>query len=267
MLQCLNKTDKSFGKSHIGFTFLHGAVGSTSDWVPLASQLSQQGIQSEILDLWRFLEQETLSLTEVAEVINLEAAKKQPAAQKQILIGYSMGGRIALHALLQNTSIWDGAIIISAHTGLTTRKEKIERCQQDAMWAEKAIKLNWSTFLEQWEAQSIFQMNHDMVYPLRNLQNSKQLAQYKQAIAKSFLTWSLSQQENLLPALASLNTPILYLAGEQDEKYCHLAQQAAGTSPSAQYQIISKAKHRIPWENPEGVNMTIQTWAKQILNL
>ena len=70
-----------------------------------------------------------------------------------VLMGYSMGGRLALHALLEDPAMWRGAIIVSADYGHGRDEGRIRR---DAEWARLARELPWAEFMDRWNAQPVF---------------------------------------------------------------------------------------------------------------
>jgi len=125
---------------------LHGAVGSAEDWANL--YIPEETIQH--VNLWRFLMCCPKPISEMGTTINSDSTDK-----KANIIGYSMGGRLALHALLDDPNKWEKAIIISAHTGLINEKEKSDRLSIDAEWASKALSLEWKDFLKEWNQQDI----------------------------------------------------------------------------------------------------------------
>ena len=63
-------------------------------------------------------------------------------SDKNILIAYSLGGRLALHCLCES-NLWDGAILISAHPGFDKVTEKKEREKNDSHWASRFENEPW----------------------------------------------------------------------------------------------------------------------------
>ena len=213
---------------------LHGAVGSAKDW----NHLSFTHHFLKAINLWRLLECCPKSLEEAGAAVNGEATDTS-----NILIGYSMGGRIALHALVSDSSKWEKAIIISAHTGLTNEVSKSERRISDAEWATRALQMHWDSFTKLWNDQSIL--------PNCTVPNRQILKPWRKQIARSFIDWSTGSQKNLLPMLEQVNTPILWLTGEQDTKFSQVAKTACEILPNARHQAIKHCGHRVPWEQPE----------------
>ena len=232
---------------------LHGAVGAASDWRSLALGLAKHGISTRAVDLWRFLQCESVPMPEFGKRLNADAAGEISRSQRRILIGYSMGGRLALHALLGNGP-WDAAVIISANPGLRDPQEAAQRRGQDAHWATRALTESWVDFLSAWNAQPI------LGGALRDEREDKKLIQRRREIARSFVDWSVANQENLWNRLTEIKIPVLWIAGERDEKFSTIAKEAAAKSPNFSLAIAPATGHRVPWENEAWLNETIHAY-------
>lgn len=233
---------------------LHGAVGSAADWNLFRESWEQAGYDFRAVDLWRFLDCCPRSLNETALALNAEVSA-QPG--KNLLVAYSMGGRIALHALLANNAPWHRAVIIAAHPGLEIEEEKIARRQQDAEWSVCCHREAWSEFLERWQAQPILQMASDQAP--QGLDRRPLHLRCKE-ISRSFISWSLGAQENLWPRLGEIRIPVLWLTGERDRKFTSLAQRACQMIPDANSLLIPDSGHRLPWEQPEQFSRQVLTF-------
>ena len=223
--------------------FLHGAVGMAVDWRDHARILSAAGYATRSVDLWRFHDCQTLTLREAAAALNAEVSA---CVGRHVLVGYSLGGRIALHALLEDASPWSAALIVSAHPGLTDQAEKRRRREADAEWSARCLHASWADFIAQWSAQDVLHSDqHPRWGDRRNLEPRKG------AVARSFLQWSLGQQEDLRPMLGSCSSPILWLTGENDTKFTQLAADACKDLPRAIHEIFPRCGHRVPWDDVE----------------
>ena len=221
---------------------LHGAVGAASDWRGLASALAKSGISTLAVDLWRFLECESVPMPEFGKRLNAEAAGEVPRAMRRILVGYSMGGRLALHALLEGGP-WDAAVIISANPGLCDPAEASARRSSDTLWATQALTLPWQDFISKWNAQPI------LGGAMRDSREDGKLIQRRREIARSFVDWSLGSQQSLWDRLPEIKIPTLWIAGENDPKFRALAEEASYLADSFQLAIAPDSGHRVPWES------------------
>ena len=187
---------------------LHGNVGSPADWLPLEQAFGPL----EKRCLW---EPGALDF-----------------AEGDALLGYSLGGRLALHAAATAPEKFRMVVVLSAHPGLKTQAERTERLELDQKWSERAAHLPWAEFLQQWDAQ-------DVLGP--GSADRLALERYRPAIARAFRDWSLGNQADLRPALGRLSCPLHWITGGQDLKFTDLAAGAG----CGRHHIVPGAGHRL----------------------
>ncbi len=228
---------------------LHGAVGLAADWRDTGAALAARGTGTRAVDLWRFLDCRPMPLPEFGKALSAEAAGEVTRGSGRVLCGYSMGGRLALHALLADASPWQGAVIVSAHPGLEDADERAARLAADADLAARALAGDWAAFLDDWNSQPVLAGGAvgDGGDPHRR---AARLRQRRREIARSFLDWSLGAQEPLWDRLAGIRIPVLWITGAEDPKFTALAGRAAAIMPDARHLVIDGAGHRVPWQNP-----------------
>lgn len=209
---------------------LHGAVGSWRDWNRLQEDSAFPVLP---VDLWRLFDAGNPSLAEAGRII------ADQAHDGDILLGYSMGARLALHALLADPAKWRAAILVSAHPGLT--EGQATRRAADEKWAAQALR-DWPRFLTRWNQQEILAGAPE---GLHQAPPSEQ-----KAVAQSFRSWSLGTQADLRPRLPEIPCPVLWLTGESDLKFTALAREVVPLFPHAEHRILPSCGHRLPWEEP-----------------
>lgn len=224
---------------------LHGAAGMAADWRSFAKRLAGGKTGSRAVDLWRFLECQPMPLRDFGKALNAEAGGEVSRGTGRVLLGYSMGGRLALHALLEKNHPWQAAVIVSAHPGLENPAEREARRASDAGWATMALAGNWQEFLTRWNAQPL------LGGPMRDPQASAGLVARRREIARSFVDWSLGAQEPLWERLHEITVPLLWVAGENDAKFRALAERAASLVPNSSLAVAPDSGHRVPWEAEE----------------
>ncbi len=257
MLQYSKQADERREAGPIECCCLHGAVGAAGDWRGFASRLASSGIGSRAVDLWRFLACGPLGLADFGKALNAETGGEVFRGSGRILLGYSMGGRLALHALLEQPHPWQAAVIISAHPGLENAAERSARTAGDAEWAAKAFTGEWGTFLAEWDAQPVLEGS-----AIREPAASRQLAMRRGEVARSFLDWSLGAQAPLWDRLGEIRVPVLWIAGERDAKFRALAQRAASLTPNGSLAVAPGTGHRVPWDHPEWLATTVAGFAR-----
>lgn len=231
---------------------LHGAVGQASDWDAFSSALAAEGHPCRGVELWRFLECEGIGLSQWAAAFNAEV--RAAGGEENVLIGYSMGGRLAFHALLDDPPLWQKAVIVSAHPGLIDEVERLHRMADDAEWAAAALTSDWKIFLEKWDAQGVLRGPVERPDPDPRMR----LVNRRRAIARSFMEWSLGKQDNLRDRFFEISCPLLWLTGQGDEKFTSLACESIDLLPSGHHRILPGG-HRLPWENPDQFLQEVRT--------
>lgn len=218
---------------------LHGMVGEPADWNFLKSTMPDMRTPL----LWSEVDRFTPWAFQFAKKVREEDPRP-------VLMGYSMGGRLALHALLAAPRLFRAAIIVSAHTGLADREMRQRRWRQDDEWAKKLRSLPWETFLRIWNDQAVFDGS---AAPGERITTFR----WRQGIIRSFDCWGLSRQEDLLPKISGLQMPILWISGEHDPVYSELGREAVACLPQARHVVIPSAGHRVPWEAQEAFTAAV----------
>ena len=137
----------------------------------------------------------------------------QAGMNKPYLLGYSLGGRLALHACIHRPDLWQGVVVVGADPGLGSSEEKKHQFTRDCNWADRLKKEPLEELVREWDEQPVF-CGIENSAP-RNLDelDPTQLSQ-------QFEVFSKGLQQNLVPKLAELRRPpILFLSGEKDSKY------------------------------------------------
>jgi len=144
------------------------------------------------------------------------------------LIGYSLGGRIALdYARTQADTHLQHLILESCHSGLSTAQDKNKRYQQDLNWAKRFTSQSIPQSLAQWYEQAVFS---DLSSAQKGLVIKQRSQNDGACVAQMLLATSLCKQTDALPFLQSNNAiklPIYYAVGEKDRKFKALAGKLA----------------------------------------
>jgi len=220
--------------------FLHGFLGQSTDW----DGLIPPGIPSLCYDFFTpEAEQDAipLGLESLAGWINQKA---RSAPGPRILLGYSLGGRVALHALLQAPEVWEGAVLVSAHPGLRSPDDRDLRLKSDQAWARKFETESWDPLIHEWNAQAVFKGGrHPLLRPEADFSRKN--------LARSLEQSSLGRQEDLRERLKGLQLPVLWVCGELDVKFRGLAEGMAALNPRFCVETVLGAGHRVPWDQPQ----------------
>jgi 2-succinyl-6-hydroxy-2,4-cyclohexadiene-1-carboxylate synthase len=222
---------------------IHGSVQDHQVWKPFEEHLKSLGseISFECEDLHQCAH---LGFDEWSEDF-CEKVDRDSFHGKSFLLGYSLGGRLALHACLSRPDLWSGVIIVSADPGLSSPEEKELQLRKDQQWAERFRSDCLESLMEEWDALPVF-CGMPNTAP-RNLKDLK-----PETISTLFEVFSKGRQRDLLPELRKLKKPpLLFISGQRDEKYTQVGKELSEACPMVEHQIIPQSGHRVPWEKPE----------------
>ncbi len=227
--------------------FLHGLLGTGEDWQACINELCQFDRVTIDLPGHGYSQSVPCSdLDECCKLLNSTLSLLFPLHHPFILIGYSMGGRIAMHGLttncFQDLNIC-AAIIEGGNFGLQSESDRLARFENDHHWALRFKTEPLEHVLSDWYQQAVFSsLNHEQ----RQTLIAKRSANLGAAVADMLLATSLSKQAYLLPALQQSQIPVYYLCGEKDKKFSQLAQSSGLT-----YRQVEGAGHNIHQEQPQ----------------
>ncbi|MBI4212586.1 MAG: alpha/beta fold hydrolase [Deltaproteobacteria bacterium] len=221
---------------------LHGFLGSPADFDDF-----DFGVRTHAVNLYQQVEGFDVWSRKFTEEVS--ANDRAP-----ILLGYSMGGRLALHALLARPKLWKAAIIVSAHLGLKDEALRKQRRASDEVWAQRFLNEPWDEVAAAWELQPV----------LSGIKKVREEVSYQRPqIAASLRQWSLWQQEHLGDRLAKIECPILWIAGERDERYVKEARDAVKKLPSAELWLAEGCGHRVLWERPREFEEKVKNFLQE----
>jgi 2-succinyl-6-hydroxy-2,4-cyclohexadiene-1-carboxylate synthase len=166
------------------------------------------------------------------------------------LLGYSLGGRLALHALTTKPENWEAAILLSPHPGLQSIAERAARLQQDKAWAARFLNDPWDQVMAEWNGQAVL---------AGTSASQPELEASGRQVAQAFDGWSLGRQQDLRPLLPSVKCPVLWITGELDEKFTALA-RACTLLPNGIHRTIPNAGHRVHLDQPSAVIDTVRAF-------
>lgn len=179
-----------------------------------------------------------------------------PAQLPRILLGYSMGGRIALHvaqALLRENR-WrpqDKLVLISASPGLKTDAERHARRERDAALAAKILAApSAEAFYAFWQTVPLIATQKTMPEPWRSrLLESRKNAD-KTHWAQSLKHFGTGTLSSLWDGLCNFNADTMLIFGENDAKFSAIARSMHAELPHSQLYAIPRCGHAPHLEAP-----------------
>jgi 2-succinyl-6-hydroxy-2,4-cyclohexadiene-1-carboxylate synthase len=165
------------------------------------------------------------------------------------LVGYSMGGRLALYLNLHFPQCFSKVVLESASPGLKTQGDRVERTQRDIELAQELEKSNFSSFLSNWYEQPLFVSLKK--HPEFKSLIASRLQNHPLELAKSLRNMSTGCQPYLWEELKKNRNPLLLLVGEYDAKFIAINSEMARLCKSAKLEIVNNCGHNIHFENPK----------------
>jgi len=168
------------------------------------------------------------------------------------VIGYSLGGRLALELAVEHPQVVARAVLVSASPGIVADEARSERRSEDEQRALRLETQGIDAFLEQWYRLPLFaSLREHPRFPevlARRRLNDPRL------LARSLRSMGTGSQRSLWDALTGLQAPLLLLAGELDDKYAQLAFEAVALCPHAEAVILRGRGHALVEEDPGAVS-------------
>ncbi|MGH2912562.1 MAG: alpha/beta fold hydrolase, partial [Solirubrobacteraceae bacterium] len=133
---------------------LHGFGGTHRAWDRVTGCLSAERYRPLALDLPGHGDQ-----VDAPRPIDFEgcaASVLERSPERFVLVGYSMGGRVALHVALAAPERVSGLVLISATAGIEDDAERAERSERDRRLADEIEEGTIERFVDRWRSQAMF---------------------------------------------------------------------------------------------------------------
>lgn len=230
--------------------FLHGFMGRGADWQSvlesmrdrvfcLAVDLPGHGASVDLPEDAYTMDAAVQRLIEVLGAENIDRCA---------VVGYSMGGRTALHLALQHPERCTCLMLESASPGLDTEAQRADRRRVDRERAQQ-ITSDFDAFLHDWYRMPLFDslVRHDLVEALVERRRHNR----PDELAKSLQGMGTGAQASLWERLSALRIPTLALTGALDDKYVGVIQRMTARAPRIRSAIVPGAGHNVHAERPD----------------
>lgn len=173
------------------------------------------------------------------------------------LLGYSMGGRLALYFAIHYPYLVQRLILESASPGLPDVTTQQERVRSDEQLAADIETQGMAAFVERWEALPLFATQQTLPAATQSTLHEQRLRNRPHGLANSLRGMGTGAQLSLWEQLPGLSVPTLLLAGALDQKFKVIAEQMATYLPKATVAIIPDAGHTIHLEQPKAFQTAV----------
>jgi 2-succinyl-6-hydroxy-2,4-cyclohexadiene-1-carboxylate synthase len=233
---------------------LHGFTGSATGWGDLLDDFAATGMRVIAFDLHghghsdaphaarRYAMEHCQA--DIIAALRLLGIERGEAS----LLGYSMGGRIALYCAF--SGYFRALILESASPGISDAQEREQRRLSDMALAESIEREGVAAFVEYWEWLPLFASQHNLPASKRTALHEQRLNNRTEGLANSLRGVGTGVQSALHARLPELDIPVLLIAGDLDEKFCEIAREMASLLPRARLRIVAGAGHTVHLEQP-----------------
>jgi 2-succinyl-6-hydroxy-2,4-cyclohexadiene-1-carboxylate synthase len=166
------------------------------------------------------------------------------------LVGYSMGGRVALHAALSLGERVRRLVLVGASPGIADAAERAARAADDAALAERIEAIGIDAFVREWGTQPLFAGIPRGVAEFIDDDRRRNTAPGLAAALRGLGTGVMPP---LWDRLGELAMPVDLVVGERDEKFSAIAARMAERLPDARVHTVAGAGHVAHLEVPDAL--------------
>ncbi len=233
---------------------LHGFTGSATTWAPAVDRLSPRyrtvaidllghGRSDAPVDAQRYgFEQSTRDLLALLDALGIAQAG---------IVGYSLGGRLALSLAATTPERVSALILESTSPGLREAAARRARAVQDASLAAILEQDGVAAFVDRWEELPLFNSQRRLPDPVRAALRAQRLQHNPLGLANSLRGAGQSMQPPMHDRLRQLRVPTLLIVGALDRDYCALGLEMSRLIPASRLVIVPDAGHAVHLEQPE----------------
>lgn len=232
---------------------LHGFTGSAAGWGPLAAAWAPffTTLSVDLPGHGRSASPaEVAAYTMAATVADLVAVLDRKGIPRAHVLGYSMGGRVALALAVAHPERIGALVLESASPGLADAGERAARVAADAALAERIEREGVPAFVDYWENLPLWAGQARLSADARAALRAGRLQNNPVGLANSLRGLGTGSQSPLWDRLGDLACPTLLVAGYDDAKFSDLARRMAEAIPNNELLLAHNAGHAVHLEQP-----------------
>jgi len=249
-LEHLKEIDKS--KDYV--LFLHGFTGCAEDWFPVLEQIPDKYncIAVDIVGHGKSDAPGMQSYYSVESIVNqIKFVKDHLTPNKVFLLGYSMGGRIALSYASAHPEDLKGLILESASAGIKNDEERQKRYEEDLKLAEFIETHTLDEFVEMWQDQELFNTQRRFSNDKFKKIKKKKASGSKIGYANSLRGFSTGIMPPVHDKLKKIPLKVLLITGDLDSKFTGINARIAKRFFKAKHKIVRNSGHTTHLEDPK----------------
>jgi 2-succinyl-6-hydroxy-2,4-cyclohexadiene-1-carboxylate synthase len=256
----------SFDNQKDTVLLLHGFTGSLEDWHDIFPLLNERFnyVGIDLIGHGKSDSPTDNKKYESESLINqIEDILTYLSVNRVILLGYSMGGRVALNFAVSHPEKIKALILESTSAGIKNEWERTERIESDEDLASYLENNGTEEFAERWMDQDIF--NTQRRFSDAKLQKiRRRIAQNsKTGLANTLRGFSTGKMPYLAERLNLIQSPVLLISGELDTKYCELDSELEKKFPDAKHTVIKNSGHNTHLEDKKRFIKAVNQYLEQ----
>jgi 2-succinyl-6-hydroxy-2,4-cyclohexadiene-1-carboxylate synthase len=234
---------------------LHGFTQTGASWGPLLPYLSHLEVVLPDLPGHGAAGGVGAALWETADLLS------ELVSAPAMWVGYSLGGRTALHVALSHPEVVERLVLVSATAGIEDDGEREARRLWDEGLAARLETEGTEEFLRWWLSQPLFAS-----LPPERAGRAERAANSAAGLASSLRRSGTGSQSPLWARLGELGArqlPVLCLSGALDTRYVAIAaRMAEAIGPTAAPLVVEGAGHACHLERPEQVGPALARFSE-----
>lgn len=257
--------DPATGEAAPALVLLHGFTQSAETWAPLRDGLRRtgpHGTRTVAIDLVGHgaspAPPGVAPYRMEACLEQIEAALARLGLARAWWLGYSMGGRAALHLAVARPRLVEGLVLVSTTAGLDDPAGRAARVRNDEALAERIERDGVEAFVDAWLALPLFAGLRALPPAAFAAMRAGRLRNSATGLANSLRGMGTGAMEPLWARLAAIDVPALVLAGERDAKFVALGRRLAAALPRARFEVVPGAGHPVHLERPDALVAAVQ---------
>jgi len=180
------------------------------------------------------------------------------------LVGYSLGGRMALDFAVHHPRRCRSVAVIGARAGFADPAERLARREADEALARRILEEGVPAFVDAWMALPLFRSQRRLGAAWLAAARAQRLRCRAEGLAGSLRGMGAGAQEPLHPHLPGLHVPVLVCVGEQDTRFHAPSRELVCLLPRAELAVIPRAGHAAHLENPAATGRRLQEFLARV---
>lgn len=249
----LHRADSGNGP---GLTFLHGFTQTGASWAPVVDLLRDRH-RCSVLDAPGHG-----NSPDGARSLEACADDIVETMDRSVLVGYSMGARMALTAAIRHcpTAKISGLVLVSGTPGIDDPDERSARVTSDSALAERIESIGVPAFIDEWLALPMF-----AGLTAETSQKSLRLGNTARGLADSLRHAGTGTQQPATDSqLARIDVPVLLVTGSQDTKFTRIAHALEPRLMNCEHVTLDGVGHTVHLEAPQRFVEVLEQWLSRV---